>query len=300
MSLLVVGTLAYDTVETPSGRVEDALGGAATYFACAASFFTPVRLVGVVGEDFRSEDRAFLESRRMDLRGLTVAEGRSFRWSGRYEGDLNVAETVDTQLNVLEDYRPEIPEPFRDSRFVFLANSPPALQAHVLDQVESGAFAVMDTMNLWIDNTWDELLAVLRRVDLLVVNDQEARSITKERHLVAAGRRLLDFGPRVVIVKKGEHGAFACADGFFYSVPAFPVEEVIDPTGAGDSFAGGVMGHLAQVGSTEAEHLKRAMIYGSVVASFCIEGFSLDRFKEIERSDLDRRYRELLGYTGTP
>jgi sugar/nucleoside kinase (ribokinase family) len=300
MSLLVVGTLAYDTVETPSGRVEDVLGGAATYFSCAAAFFGPVRLVSVVGEDFRPEDRKLLESRGVVLDGLTVARGKSFRWAGRYVGDMNVAETLDTQLNVLDGYRPRVPPQFRDSRFVFLANSPPALQASVLDQVDDGAFVVMDTMNLWIENAWDDLLALLRRVDMIILNDQEARAIAGDHSLIRAGRKLLDKGPKSVLVKKGEHGSFLWSRDLFYAIPAYPVEHVVDPTGAGDSFAGAVMGYLAQAASTTPEHLKRAMIYGSVVASFNVEDFSLRRFRQIRRADIDARYREFLGFTAHP
>ena len=300
MSLLVVGTLAYDTVETPSGRVEDVLGGAATYFSCAAAFFGPVRLVSVVGEDFRAEDRQLLEERGVRLDGLTVAPGKSFRWAGRYEGDLNVAETVATDLNVLEGYQPQVPQAFRDSRFVFLANSPPALQMSVLDQVDPGAVIAMDTMNLWIDTAWDDLLALLKRVDMIILNDQEARAITKEHQLIKAGRHLLDFGPRIVMVKKGEHGAFLWSRDFFYALPAYPLETIVDPTGAGDSFAGGVMGSLASAGQIDHEHLRRAMIYGSVVASFNVEDFSLGRIREITRQDIDARYMEFLHFTAHP
>lgn len=300
MALLVVGTLAYDSVETPSGKADDVLGGAATYFACAASFFGPVRLVGVVGSDFRPEDRRLLEDKNIDLEGLSITEGQSFRWAGRYVGDLSVAETLGTQLNVLEGYEPHLPASYRDSRFVFLANSPPALQSLVVDQVDDDAFKVMDTMNLWIDTTWDDLLAILKRVDMLILNDQEARSITKEHSLIRAGRKLLDFGPDLVMVKKGEHGAFLWSKDFFYAIPAYPIEEVVDPTGAGDSFAGGVMGYLAQAGEVTPEQLRRAMIYGSVVASFNVEDFSLNRFRQIERHDIDARYQEFLGFIAHP
>jgi len=300
VSLLVVGTLAYDTVETPSGRAEDVLGGAATYFACAAAFFGPVRLVGVVGDDFRPEDRTLLEERGVLLDGLTVREGRSFRWEGKYEGDLNVAQTLGTELNVLDGYKPDVPEAFRDSQFVFLANSPPDLQSHVLDQVQQDAFVVMDTMNLWIQNTWDDLIKMLKRVHMVVLNDQEARAITQEHSLIAAGRKLLDFGPKIALVKKGEHGAFLWSEDSFYALPAYPLERVVDPTGAGDSFAGGVMGSLAASGAVSDQNLRRAMIYGSVVASFNVEDFSLRRFQQISREDIDQRYEEFLGFTAHP
>jgi sugar/nucleoside kinase (ribokinase family) len=300
VSLLVVGTLAYDTVEAPAGRVEDVLGGAATYFSLAASYFGPVRLVGVVGEDFRPGHRKLLQEHGVLLDGLTELAGRSFRWSGRYEGDLNVAETLDTQLNVLEGYAPTIPEAFQDSRFVFLANSPPSLQAHVLDQVDARAFKAMDTMNLWIQDTWEDLHAVLARVDMLICNDQEALALGEDHSLIRAGRKLLDKGPRLVIVKKGEHGAFLWSRDFFHALPAYPLETVVDPTGAGDSFAGGVLGSLASAGSVSEVELRRAMIYGSVIASFNVEDFSLNRLRQIERADVDARYQEFLHFTAHP
>ena len=302
MSLLVVGTLAYDTVEAPAGRAEDVLGGAATYFSVAASYFGPVRLVSVVGDDFRADDRAFLKERGVLLDGLTERAGKTFRWSGSYLADLNIAETLDTQLNVLDGYVPAVPDAYKDSKCIFLANSPPALQATVLDQVDSsGGFAVMDTMNLWINTAWDELLDVMQRVDMLICNDQEALALTKTDSLIRAGKRLLEMGPRYVIVKKGEHGAFLWSrDGFFYALPAYPIDHVIDPTGAGDSFAGGVMGYLASVGKVDESHLRRALIYGAVIASFNVEDFSLRRMKEITRADVDARYQEFLRFTAHP
>lgn len=300
MSLLVVGTLAYDTIVTPSGRADDVLGGAATYCAVAASFFVPVRLVGVVGEDFRPEDRALLADHDVLLDGLEQRPGRSFRWSGSYVGDLNVAETLDTQLNVLDGWEPVVPEPFRNSRFVFLANSPPALQARVLDQIDDGAFKVMDTMNLWIEQTWDDLHALLPRVDMLICNDREALALGEDHSLIRAGRKLLHKGPGVVIVKKGEHGAFLWSREFFYALPAYPLEHVVDPTGAGDTFAGGVMGSLASAGQVSESELRRAMIHGSVLASFNVEDFSLNRLRQIERTDVDARYREFLRFTAHP
>jgi sugar/nucleoside kinase (ribokinase family) len=299
MSLLVVGALAYDTVETPSGRVEDILGGAATYFAVGASFFGPVRLVGVVGEDFKHEHRKLLEECRVDLLGLEARPGKTFRWSGRYQGDMNVAETKATHLNVLDGYEPKVPEAFRKSRFVFLANAPPTTQAHVLDQVP-GAFTVLDTMNYWIQEAWDDLNAVLKRVDMLVCNDAEARAIAEDHSLIRAGRKLLDKGPKVVVVKKGEHGAFLWSKDFFHAIPAYPLEHVVDPTGAGDSFAGGLVGSLAASGKVDERSLRRAMIHGAIVASFTVEDFSLRRLRAIKRADLDARYEEFLGFTAHP
>ncbi|MGH7162206.1 MAG: PfkB family carbohydrate kinase, partial [Planctomycetota bacterium] len=299
-SLLVVGTLAYDTVETPSGRAEEVLGGAATYFSYAASFFGPVRLVGAVGEDFREEDKALLARRGVDLAGLEVRRGKSFRWSGRYAGDLNVAETLETRLNVLSGYAPRLPPAFRDSRFVFLANSPPSLQGGVLSQVRPGAFKVMDTMNLWLRTERAGVLSLLRQVDALVINDQEARMLAEEPTLIRAGRAILSMGPKLVVVKKGEHGAFLFHRDFFFAIPAYPVENVVDPTGAGDSFAGGFMGHLARAGSVDEGELKRAVLYGSVLASFNVEDFSLRRFQRIDGRDVEARYRDLLRFTAHP
>lgn len=299
MSLLVVGALAYDTVETPAGKVEDILGGAATYFAVGASFFGPVRLVGVVGEDFKHEHRTLLLDQGVDLDGLEVRPGKTFRWAGRYQGDMNVAQTMATHLNVLDGYEPKVPKAFKDSRFVFLANAPPRMQAHVLDQVPD-AFSVMDTMNYWIQEAWDDLLAVLRRVDMLVCNDQEARAIAEDHSLIRAGRKLLDLGPKAVVVKKGEHGAFLWTRSSFHAIPAYPLEQVVDPTGAGDSFAGGLVGSLAAQGSTGDAALRRAMIHGTVVASFTVEDFSLRRLRAISKKDIDARYEEFLSFTAHP
>jgi sugar/nucleoside kinase (ribokinase family) len=299
MPLLAVGALAYDTVETPSGKVDEVLGGAATYFSVGASFFGPVRLVGVVGEDFKHEHRKLLLDRGILLDGLEVRPGKTFRWAGKYAGDMNVAETMATHLNVLDGYEPRVPKAFKDSTFVFLANAPPAMQAHVLDQVP-GAFSVLDTMNYWIQNTWDDLEAVLKRVDMLVCNDQEARAIADEHSLIRAGRKLLKKGPKVVVVKKGEHGAFLFSRDLFHAIPAYPLEQVVDPTGAGDSFAGGLVGSLAVSGSTDEGALRRAMIHGSVVASFTVEDFSLRRLRAISRSDIDARYEEFLAFTAQP
>ena len=300
MSLLAVGTLAYDSVETPSGRADEVLGGAASYFCYAASFFGPVRLMSVVGEDFRASDREILAGRDVDLAGVEVASGKSFRWAGRYEGDMNVAETLDTQLNVFENYMPEVPEAFRDSEFLFLANSPPSMQAHVLDQMPDATFTAMDTMNLWIDTAAEDLSRVLQRVDLLIINDQEARLLAERPTLIASGRAILELGPQAVIVKKGEHGAFLFSREWFYAIPAFPVETIVDPTGAGDSFAGGVMGYLAQAGEVNEENMKRAMLYGSIVASFNVQDFSLRRFQSIDRGAIERRLQEFLRFTAHP
>ncbi|WP_435022403.1 PfkB family carbohydrate kinase [Tundrisphaera sp. TA3] len=300
MSLLVVGSIALDSVQTPHGVVEDALGGAATYFSYAASYFSPVRLVGVVGEDFPAEHRALLEGRNIDTTGLEVEKGGStFRWRGKYEGDMNSADTLEVHLNVLGTFNPDLPPSYVDTPFVFLANGSPTTQRKVLAQATNRKLAVADTMNLWIEIQRDELNALLKEIDGLVLNDGEARMLTEEINLVRAGRKILEMGPKFVIIKKGEHGAmFLSADGTFV-VPAFPVADVVDPTGAGDSFAGGFMGYLASTGRTDAEALKTAMAYGTVVASLNVEDFSLRRFQRTDKAEIDRRlgeYRQMMSF----
>lgn len=294
MSLLVIGTLAYDTIETVTERREEVLGGSATYFAVAASHFVPPRLVGVVGDDFRPEHVAALRARKVDTAGLEVAQGRTFRWTGRYEADWNTRHTLDTQLNVFEHFDPKVPEPYRDTQLVFLANAAPAVQAKALAQVEHPRFVVADTMNLWIDVARDELGELLRRIDAIVLNDEEARMLTGERNLIRAAGQVLGLGPRFVILKKGEHGAFLMSSDVHFSLPAYPVQEVVDPTGAGDSFAGGFMGFLAEAGELEPRALRRAMLYGTVTASFCVEGFSIDALTRCSRGAIDARFDELL------
>ena len=298
MPLLVVGSVALDSVETPHGVVENALGGSAVFFSYAASFFTPVRLVGVVGEDFPTAHREMLEGRRVDTSGLVVEKGgKTFHWKGRYQGDMNTAETLEVHLNVLGTFDPELSPEFAATPFVFLANGSPATQRKVLSQVTKRQFVVADTMNLWIEMQRDELNALLKDIDGLVLNDGEARLLTEEVNLVRAGRKLLGMGPRFVIIKKGEHGAmFLSADALF-TMPAFPVADVVDPTGAGDSFAGGFMGHLASAGKTDMAALKTAMAYGTVVASMNVEDFSLRRFQRTERAEIDARlqtYRQMM------
>lgn len=292
MSVLVVGSIALDSVETPHGKVEDALGGSAVYFSYGASFFAPVQLVGVVGADFPAEFRQVLAKSNIDASGLEVVEGKTFRWSGSYEGAMNSAETRWTELNVFGEFDPKVPEAFRETPFVFLANGVPAVQKRVLEQVENPKFVVADTMNLWINNSRDELVELLGMVDGLVINDEEARMLTGEHNLVRAAKQIHEMGPETVIIKKGEHGALLVRPDLRFAVPAYPAEQVVDPTGAGDSFAGGVMGCLASSGEVSATNLKRAVVYGTVVASFIIEDFSLNRFQQISRDDLDRRFVE--------
>ena len=293
MSVLVVGSIALDTVETPHGKVEDALGGSAVYFSYAASFFGPVRLVGVVGADFPPEFRDDLRKLNIDSSGLEVVDGKTFRWSGSYQGAMSSAETKWTELNVFGEFDPHVPDAFRDTPFVFLANGVPAVQKKVVEQVRRPKFVVADTMNLWIDTARDELVELLGLVDAIVLNDEETRALTGEPNLIRAAEHIHAIGPQTVIVKKGENGSLLVRPDVRFALPAYPAERVVDPTGAGDSFAGGLMGYLASVGETTADELKRAMAYGTVVASFNIEDFSCNRFQQISRDDLDGRFAEL-------
>ncbi len=297
MSLLVVGSVAFDSIETPAGRVSEETGGSATYFSLAASRFTTVRIVAPVGEDFPEERKAVFSGREIDIGGLHVVPGgRTFRWSGRYEGDMNVAETLETQLNVLGTFRPELTPSLRATPFVFLANASPANQLSVLEQTPGRRFAMADTMNFWIESDRAGLLEVLRRVDAIVMNDEEARSLTGERNLIRAGNRILDLGPKVALVKKGEHGAFLFSTYTFHALPAYPVPEVVDPTGAGDSFAGGVMGYLARAGRVTIGNLKRGMVYGTVAASFTVEAFGTAALAAASRDDFELRFHEFLHF----
>jgi sugar/nucleoside kinase (ribokinase family) len=296
MSVLVVGSTAFDTVETPFGREVDCLGGSSTYFSLAAVLFGEVRLVSVVGDDFPAERRALLEQRGIRLDGLEVQKGKTFRWSGRYSADMNSRETLDVQLNTFGGFAPKIPASFRSSRYVFLANGAPATQAAVLDQLPEALFAVADTMDLWIETTREPLLDLLRRVDGLCLNDEEAKMLTGETNLIRAGRRVLELGPKLVLVKKGEHGAFLFSNFFQQALPAYPTDSVVDPTGAGDSFAGGFMGFLASCDSLSVWNMKRAMAYGTVLASLTVEGFGVQRLAAATRDTVERRYQELIQF----
>ena len=295
MSILVVGSAALDSVETPAGCVDDALGGSAIYFSTAASFFTEsIRMVAVVGDDFPQEHVAFLESRRINIEGLERVEGgQTFRWGGRYTDDLNSASTLFTDLNVYGDFQPKLPESYRDTPYVFLANINPELQLNVLEQVSQPKLVVCDTMNLWIDISRGALMQTLEKVDILILNDSEARLLTEESNLISAAKEILTYGPSRVIVKKGEHGAISLTETTFFSAPAHPLESVCDPTGAGDSFAGGFLGYVASIGNTAEETIRQAIIYGTIVASFNVEDFSLERQRILKRADIDRRYEEL-------
>ncbi len=295
MSLLVTGSIGIDDVETPFGRVEAVLGGSAVYFAYAATLYCPLRLVGVVGEDFPDRFREVFAARPIDLAGLETRKGsRTFRWSGRYTGDMSSAQTLRTDLNVLGEHGPRIPDSFRDSRYVFLANTHPDLQRELLAQLTEPRLVVCDTMNLWIETTRAALFETLRLVHGLVINDGEARMLTGQNNLVRAGRAILDLGPRFVIIKKGEHGAlYVSRDGLFV-VPAFPTDRVKDPTGAGDSFAGGVMGWLAAQGDDSLPTMRAALVRGTVAASFAIEGFSLEAVRDLTREQVEDRVQTYL------
>lgn len=289
--LCVVGTLAFDDVETPSGRRQGVLGGSATYFSTAASSFCRVGLVGVVGDDFPAAHVDLLKRRGVDVSGLELRAGeRTFHWAGRYEGSLDQAETLATDLNVLETFEPKLPEPFRDAPCVFLANIDPRIQMRVLDQLRAPRLVALDTMNLWIRIARPALEQVLERVDGLFINDAEARQLSGRGNLIAAGRELLRLGPRFVIVKKGEHGSFFFGRERSFALPSYPVEHVVDPTGAGDSFAGGVMGWTAPGGAALLEsRLPEAMLYGTVVASYTVGAFSLDGIVDLTREQIDAR-----------
>lgn len=300
MPLLVVGSVALDSVETPTATRNDILGGSATFFSYAASYFTPVKLVGVVGDDWPQEHTNLLQRRGIDTAGLQVVAGaKTFRWRGKYQPNMNDRETLEVHLNVFGTFNPVLPYEYRRSKFVFLANGSPVLQMRVLDQVSGAHLAVADTMDLWIREQHDELLQLLRRIDGIVLNDSEAKLLTDDENLVRAGHRVLDLGPKFVVIKKGEHGAMFFSRHETYVMPAFPTPDVVDPTGAGDSFAGGMMGYLAEQGNFEPRTLKTALAYGTLVASFNVEDFSLDRMKSIERGDIERRmteYRRMLSF----
>lgn len=290
MSVLVVGSVAFDTIRTPFGVATDVLGGSANYFSVAASFFTDVRLVAVVGEDFPETHLEFLRRRRVDLRGLQRVPGKTFRWEGEYGFDFNEAKTLDTQLNVFAEFAPKIPEDYRDSDVVFLANIDPDLQRDVLRQVRRPALVAADTMNFWIAGKRDALRQTLGLVDALLINDAEARQLSGERNLVRAARTIQAWGPRILIIKRGEYGALLCAEGAWFSAPALPLESVQDPTGAGDCFAGGAVGFLASRMRFDAAHLRQAMILGSVMASFNVEAFSLDRLRTLTMAEIEARF----------
>ncbi len=292
-SVLVVGSVALDTIETPFGRRVDVLGGSATHFSVSASHFAPVRLVGVVGRDFPREHVEMLQSRRVDTSGLEFSDGRTFRWHGRFEGDMANAQTLAVELNVFESFRPRVPPEFAGTPFVLLGNCPPRTQREVLEQLRGPRFVLLDTINLWIRNERPALLELLPRVDALCVNLEEVQLLADSRTCAGAIRRLLELGARSIIVKRGEHGATLATREFQFFIPAYPTEQVLDPTGAGDSFAGGILGYLAQNDASPAA-LRRALVYGSVMGSFAVEEFGTERLQKVSRQEIDARVGTLL------
>jgi sugar/nucleoside kinase (ribokinase family) len=298
VKIVVVGSVAFDTVETPFGKVEEVLGGAATYFSVAASFFAPVQVVAVVGEDFPAAELEFLRSCGIDIEGIRIAPGRTFRWTGRYHEDMNVRDTLDLQLNVFAEFSPEVPASYRDSEVCFLANIHPALQACVLDALDGPRIIGADTMNIWIHDTRPELDALLRRVGILTINDEEARLLTGERNVVRAARRILEMGPEHVLIKRGEYGVLHFSADTVFAVPAYPLEQVFDPTGAGDTFAGGFIGSLVKSGEVTSASIRRAIVTGSVMASFVVEDFSLNRLRGLTPEAIEHRYRQFVALTG--
>ncbi|MFQ5739605.1 MAG: PfkB family carbohydrate kinase [Acidobacteriota bacterium] len=301
-SVLAVGSVAYDSVRTPFGQADNVLGGAATYFSVSASFFTDVLLVACVGNDFRKEDVQFLGSRNIDLRGLEFVEGGTFHWRGEYGYDLNEAKTLETQLNVFADFNPKIPAPYRKAEYVFLGNIDPELQSRVLAQVATPRLVACDTMNYWIEGFFESLQRTLRRVGILLINDAETRQLAQEPNLVKAARKILSWGPHTLVVKRGEYGVIMLRRDSgqrlsVFSAPAYPLDSVFDPTGAGDTFAGGFMGYLAGSNRSDVEAMRQAIIFGSVMASFNVEKFSLQRLKELTFTEIRLRYREFKEMT---
>lgn len=297
MSILVVGSVFFDSLETPYGQAERTLGGAATYFSVAASFFAPVRMVATVGEDFPEDEIAFLKKRKIDISGLEVRPGKTGSWKGRYHEDMNQRDTLDLDLGVFSDFQPRLAAEHRSAQFVFLANIDPRLQESVLDQLGAPGVVGCDTMNHWITGSRADLERLLSRVGLLVINDEEARLLSGENNIVRAARKLLAMGPKRILIKRGEYGVIQFSADSVFAVPAFPLEEVFDPTGAGDTFAGGLMGEIARSGEVSEASLRRAIVYGSVMASFVVEDFGLGRLRELTHEEIERRYRQFVSLT---
>jgi len=297
MSILVVGSIALDSIETPFGKVEEVLGGSAVYFSLAASFFASINLVGVVGKDFPEEHLQVLQQRDVDLEGLQREEGKTFRWAGNYGYDLNEAQTLDTQLNVFSHFTPTIPDKYRRSELVFLANIDPTLQLSVLKQVHRPQVIACDTMNFWIENKLDALKETIKWTDILLINEAEARELAKEANLIKAGRSILSLGPKTLVVKQGNYGALMFTENSIFSAPAYPLEDTVDPTGAGDTFAGGFMGYLANSHNFQESEIRKAIIFGSVIASFAVERFSIDRLRSLTFQEIENRYSEFKRLT---
>jgi len=298
VSLLVVGSVAFDAVETPFGKCEKMLGGSASHFSISASYFTNVRVVGVVGGDFGAEEQKVFDSHRIDTTDLErIVDGKTFRWRGRYDYDLNVAHTLETQLNVFADFKPKLSDVTRQTRLVFLGNIQPELQLEVRGQVRGAELVALDTMNLWIETTRDFLQKAIEAVDLLVINDAEARQLTEQSNLIQAARKILSWGPRTLIVKRGEYGAAMFTQESYFAIPAYPLESVFDPTGAGDTFAGGLMGYLDSQEILNEAAMRRAMIFGSVMASFNVEEFGTERVRRLTHDEINERFRAFKRFT---
>ncbi|KAA3600969.1 MAG: sugar kinase [Calditrichaeota bacterium] len=299
MSILVVGSVALDSVETPFGKADDALGGSATFFSASASYFSPINVVGVVGSDFPHNELEFLKTRNVSLDGIKTEEGKTFRWGGKYHVDMNQRDTLFTALNVFEHFKPVIPGQYKNSEYVFLGNIAPTLQLDVLAQIDNPKLVALDTMNFWISGMKESLVEVIKKVDIILINDQEAKELTDKTNLVQAANAIFELGPQVVVIKKGEHGALLFTKQGIFSAPALPMETVCDPTGAGDSFAGGFIGYLAhndvlKNGVLDESVLRKAMIYGSVMASFSIEDFSLEKLKDLSSEEISNRYIQFV------
>lgn len=293
--VLVVGSVGYDTIATLKGRVENVIGGSANYFSLAASLYSPVNIVGVVGRDYAQKDLDILKRREIDITGLQIEDGKTFRWSGSYEENLNEAVTLKTELNVLRNFNPILPESYKNSEIVFLANIDPVLQMKVLDQIKAPQFVGLDTMNYWIDSKLSDLLAVLKRVDIFLLNEGEAFKLTKEENIVLATQKLSAMGPKCVVVKRGEYGFFMLYEGQLFILPAYPIADVVDPTGAGDSFAGGFFGYLAKRGAPfQRSSIQEACLHGAVVASFCIQKFSTQALEALTQTKVDSRMKEYM------
>lgn len=293
MGILVVGSAALDSVQTPHGKVKEALGGSAVYFAVSASFFTSIKLVAVVGEDFPQEHVNFLKRKNIDIEGLEIVGGETFRWKGRYSGDMNTAHTLSTCLNVFQDFHPKLPESYRETKYIFLANIDPGLQLEVLKQVKNPKLVASDTMNLWINLVPGVLKKTLKHVDMLIINDAEIKQFSGEDNIVRASRKVLQFGPKAVVVKRGEFGSMMFTGNSIFSVPAYPLDRVVDPTGAGDTFAGGLIGYLSKTDNIKEGNIRKAIIYGTVMASFNVQDFSLNRMKKLTIKEINNRFNEI-------
>jgi len=297
MSVLVVGTVAFDSIETPVGSVERVLGGSASYFALGASYFAPVRIVGVIGQDFPQDYLDLFTQRGVDIQGIKQERGDTFHWRGRYHEDINLRDTIELHLNVLAGFEPQLPDSYRDAEYVFLGNIDPVMQMEVLNQIRRMKLVVCDTMDHWIRESGAELRKVLQRIEMLVLNDSEARLLSGYNNIVQAARAILRMGPKMVLIKRGEYGVLQFSDSTVFATPAYPLEEVFDPTGAGDSFAGGFMGQLARSGDLSQGGLRRAIVYGSVVASFTVEDFGVKRLTDLSLPRIEERYQRFVQLT---